>query len=69
MGTSVNLRLLIEKLRGSKKKEALCCVFIDYKSAYNTVLRDELYRALVKKDILSADEASLLKNLHDCVYF
>ena len=44
-------------------------MFIDYKSAYNTVLRDELYRTLVNKKILTADEANLLKVMHDCLYF
>lgn len=69
MGTSVNLRLLIERLRSSKKKNGICCLFIDYKSAYNTVRRDLLYRTLVKKKILTQDEASFLKGLHDCLYF
>jgi hypothetical protein len=53
MGTHVNLRLLLEKLRGSRKKEALCAVFIDYKSAYNTVMREKLYISLVRKQILT----------------
>lgn len=69
MGTSVNLRLLVERLRRSKKKDGLCCVFIDYKSAYNTVLRSVLYRALVIKKILTQPEADFLKGLHDCLYF
>ena len=69
MGTHVNLRLLLERLRGSKKKEGLCCVFIDYKSAYNTVLRDVLYRALIAKNILNPQETEFLKLMHDCLYF
>ena len=69
MGTSVNLRLLIERLQSDKKKDGKCCVFIDYKSAYNTVRRDVLYRALVSKKILSQPEVDFLRGLHDCLYF
>ena len=45
-------------------------MFIDYKSAYNTILRDKLYQTiLIHKKILTADEANLLKGMHDCLYF
>jgi hypothetical protein len=69
MGTHVNLRLLVEKLRTSRRRDGICCVFIDYKSAYNTVRRDVLYRALITKQILTTDEARFLERLHDCLYF
>ena len=49
MGTHVNMMLLIEKLRRTKKRNGDCCVFIDYKSAYNTVNRKRLYRILERK--------------------
>ena len=69
MGTHVNLRALIQKLRGSRKKEALCCVFIDYKSAYNTINRKRLYQALIRKNVLTTAETEFLKNMHDCLHF
>jgi hypothetical protein len=69
MGTHVNLHLLIEKLRTSRRRDGMCCIFIDYKSAYNTVNRDLLYTALVNKRILTADEARFMERLHDCLYF
>ena len=69
MGTHANLRLLIEKLSESRQRDGMCCVFIDYKSAYNTVRRDVLYWALVTKKILTSDEARFLERLHDCLYF
>jgi hypothetical protein len=69
MGTHLNLHLLIEKLRTNRRRDCMCCVFIDYKSAYNTVNRDLLYTVLVNKRILTADEARFLERLHYCLYF
>ncbi len=67
MGTHVNLRLLIEKICTSKCKDGLCCVLIDYKSAYNAVNREMLYTALVNKRILTADEAGFLERFYKTV--
>jgi hypothetical protein len=69
MGTHVNLRLLLEKLCASKQQETLFAVFIDYKSAYNTVLRERLYDTLVCKEILTTEEAQFLLQLHACLHF
>jgi hypothetical protein len=65
MGTHINLRLLLEKLRASKKSDTLCTFFMDYKSAYNTVLCECLYDTLVRKEILTTEEAQL----HACLHF
>jgi hypothetical protein len=46
--THVKILLLVEKLRNSKKRRRECCIFIDYKSAYNTINRNLLYRILKK---------------------
>ena len=43
MGTAVNIQLLIEKMKQTRKKDGECCLFIDYKSAYNTVDKEKLY--------------------------
>jgi hypothetical protein len=56
MGTSVNILLLAQHLRSFKKRQSECCIFIDYKSAYNTINRSPLYRILKEKHILSNDE-------------
>jgi hypothetical protein len=69
MGTSVNIHLLTEKLRGTKKRSGECCVFIDYKSAYNTVNRKLLYQIMKRKKILSDEEIDFLECIHDAVYF
>ena len=42
-GTSLNCKLLIEKIRETKKSQGMCTIFIDYKSAYNTVNRSKLW--------------------------
>jgi hypothetical protein len=64
MGTQVNIQLLLEKLRGSKKRDGDCCLFIDYKSAYNSICRERLYRALIRKNILEQDEVNFLRAMH-----
>ena len=50
--TGINIQLLIEKFKESKKKDGLCCIFIDFKSAYNTILRENLYKIIKNKKIL-----------------
>ena len=69
MGTTVNILLLVERLRATKKRQGECCLFIDYKSAYNTVNRSRLYRILKDKNILTHDEVNFLQAMHDAVYF
>ncbi len=69
MGTHVNILLLVERLRNTKKKQGECCVMIDYKSAYNTINRERLYRILKDKNILTNDEVDFLQAMHDAVYF
>ena len=39
------------------------------KSAYNTVRRDCLYRALVARNIMNPDEVRFLQALHDSLHF
>jgi hypothetical protein len=42
VGTSPNINILINKIKDSKKSDSMCTIFIDFKSAYNTVLRENL---------------------------
>ncbi len=42
---------------------------IDYKSGYNTINRERLYRILKDKNILTNDEVDFLQAMHDAVYF
>jgi hypothetical protein len=42
----------------------MCTVFIDFKSAYNTVLREKLCEALENKNILTKNEVQFLRAFH-----
>ena len=47
----------------------MCTIFIDFKSAYNTVLREKLYEALENKNILTKNEVQFLRALHSKLHF
>lgn len=49
IGTSVNILLSTERLRNTKKRSGEGCIFIEYKSAYNTVNHQLLYTIMKKK--------------------
>jgi len=68
-GTSPNIHLLINKIKDSKKSDGMCTIFIDFKSAYNTVLREKLYEALENKNILTKNEVQFLRALHSKLHF
>ncbi len=65
----MNIELLIRELRSSRRRDGRCAIFIDFKSAYNTVDRTILYRALLKRGILNASEVQFLRCLHNSLYF
>jgi hypothetical protein len=44
-------------------------LFIDFSSAYNTVIRSKLYKRIREKDILSEEEVKFLELLHSKIYF
>lgn len=69
MSTQVNIKLLIERIIQSKKKEGECTLFIDFKSAYNTINRKLLYKILREKQILEEDEVLFLEALHSNLFF
>jgi hypothetical protein len=56
MGTSMNVELLLRELRNSRRRDGHCALFVDFKSAYNTVDRDVLYKALLDRGIMNAIE-------------
>ena len=47
----------------------LNCIFIDYKSAYNTVNRAKLYHIIRIKQILTDIELDFLIALHSIIHF
>lgn len=44
-------------------------LFIDFKSAYNTIIRNKIYNILIEKNILNRDEVQFMKNMHNKVHF
>ncbi len=51
------------------KSEGMCALFVDYKSAYNTVNRSRLWNIIGKQQIMTKDEIQYLSLLHDKIYF
>jgi hypothetical protein len=45
------------------------CVFIDFKSAFNTVSRERIYDLLRTKQILPQDEINFIQRLHSLIHF
>ena len=60
---------MIEKIRDTKKSEGMCTIFIDYKSAYNTVNRSKLWEIVSTLNIFDPNEIEFLSLLHDKIYF
>jgi hypothetical protein len=69
MGTTVNIQILLNKIHSTQKNAGLFLIFIDFKSAYNTILRHKLYERLLEKNILEKDEIIFMENLHKNLYF
>jgi hypothetical protein len=44
----MNIQELIKKISSYRSKDRMVCVFIDFKSAYNTILKDKLFQILKK---------------------
>jgi hypothetical protein len=72
IGTSVNLRTIVKEIKQYAKKDQKVLIFIDYKSAYNTVNSKILYVVDVrvkKKNILGDDELYFLECLHSHIHY
>ena len=63
------MQFLFEKMRDLKAKDKINSVFIDFKSAYNTINRNKLFEILKKKEIFSDDELKFFRLLLDSVYY
>ena len=51
-------------MKNTKADESKFILFIDFKSAYNTVNREILYKRLVDKEILNKKEVNFLEYIH-----
>lgn len=68
-GTSVNITRLLDRIAQADRKDELDLIFIDYKSAYNTIRRNLLYEILQNKQILEDVEIQCLKSLHSMLHY
>ena len=51
-----------------KAKDQMAALFVDLKSAYNTVDRKTLFSFIRKEEILNQSESIFLENLYDSIY-
>lgn len=45
----MNIKQLLQELQKYKSKDKMVCVFIDFKSAYNTIKKERLFEILREK--------------------
>lgn len=65
LGCDINIRRIITRgVDVARNSNVWVLLFIDFKSAYNTVNRDILYQKLIDKDILTVTEVEWLHDLH-----
>jgi len=65
MDVNVNISRLLVDLMGHREKGVRSfLLFLDFSSAYNTVLHDKLFQMLKDKNILAANEVQLLQALY-----
>ena len=68
-GTHLNIQLLVKKIRTYNKRDKRSIIYIDLKSAYNTINREKLFKIIKNKQILNDEEIEFLTKLNDSVYF
>ena len=56
-------------MKNAKKDQKLYAIFIDFKSAYNTIIRQKVYNLLKEKNILTKEEINFMKCLHYKLHF
>ena len=61
--------MLLNTIINAKAKDELCVVFIDFKCAYNTILREKLWKYLRTLTIFTEDEINFIKTLIDKLHF
>ena len=64
----MNILSPIEEMKQCKAKDQMAALFVDLKSAYNTVNRKTLFSFIQKEDILNQSESVFLENLYDSIY-
>ena len=64
----MNILSLLEEMKQYKAKDQMAALFVDLKSAYNTVNRKTLFSFIQKEEILNQSESVFLENLYDSIY-
>lgn len=65
----MNTLLLLQEMRSYSAHDKMTTLFIDLKSAYNTVNRQTLFRIIRDKQILPSNESLFLELLYNSIYF
>ncbi len=50
-------------MNNTKKEQKLYAIFIDFKSAFNTIIRQKVNNILIEKYIIKKDEIIFLKHI------
>ena len=64
----MNILSLIKEMKQFKAKDQMVALFVDLKSAYNTVNRKTLFSFIQKEEIFNQSESIFLENLYDSIY-
>ena len=64
----MNILSFIKKMKQCKAKDQMAALFVDLKSAYNTVNRKTLFSFIKKEEIFNQSESVFLENLYDSIY-
>ena len=63
----MNILSLIEEMKQCKAKYQMAALYVDLKSAYNTVNRKTMFSIIQKEEILNQSESVFLENLYDSI--
>ena len=64
----MNILSLIKDVKQYKAKDQMVALFVDLKSAYNTVNRKTLFSFIRKEEILNQSESVFLEHLYNSIY-
>ena len=65
----MNTKLLIQETHKYRARNKKALLFIDLKSAYNTINRSKLFAMIRRRNILSQEECTFLSTLYNSLYF
>ena len=69
MSTLTNTRRLIHYIQSYRAADNKILIFIDFKCAFNTIIRSKLYDILKDKHILTPEEIDFIKCMHSHIHY